>query len=64
MMMTTTKMVQKLLPNLEVHAAGYTSIDVTKPGIYKAYGLYEMEKHLKDGASRSTRRKRLNKNYL
>ena len=40
------KMVQKLLPNLEVHAAGYTSIDVTKPGIDKAYGLYEMEKHL------------------
>ena len=41
------KELQKLLPNLEVHAAGYTSIDVTKPGIDKAYGLKQMEKYLK-----------------
>lgn len=37
---------QKLLPDLEVRAAGYTSIDVTKKGIDKAYGLRQIEKHL------------------
>lgn len=39
-------LVAKLLPNLEIHAAGFTSIDVTKKGIDKAYGLYQIEKQL------------------
>jgi len=37
----------KLLPKLEVRAAGYTSIDVTKKGIDKAYGLRQIERYLK-----------------
>lgn len=41
------KYLQEYLPDLEVHAAGYTSIDVTKKGIDKAYGLKQMEKYLK-----------------
>ncbi|HEY4484368.1 MAG TPA: HAD-IIB family hydrolase [Candidatus Paceibacterota bacterium] len=40
------KMLQKKLPDLEVSAAGYTSIDVTKKGIDKAYGLNQIKKHL------------------
>ncbi len=40
------KMVQEKVPDLEVHSAGYTSIDVTKKGIDKAYGLMQMEKYL------------------
>ena len=40
------KAVQKRLPGLEVSAAGYTSIDVTKKGIDKAYGLNQIKKHL------------------
>ncbi|HSX58021.1 MAG TPA: HAD-IIB family hydrolase [Candidatus Saccharimonadales bacterium] len=40
------KMLQEELPNLEVHAAGYTSIDITKPGIDKAYGLHQIEEYL------------------
>ncbi len=40
------KMMQKLLPDLEVHSAGYTSIDVTQKGIDKAYGVRQIEKHL------------------
>lgn len=36
----------KRLPNLEVHAAGYTSIDVTKKGIDKAYGLRQISRYL------------------
>lgn len=41
------KLVGKLLPEFEIHAAGYTSIDVTKKGIDKAYGLKQIAKHLK-----------------
>ncbi len=41
------KLVAKYLPDLEVRAAGYTSIDVTKKGIDKAYGLHQIEKYLK-----------------
>lgn len=41
------KHLQEYLPNLEVHAAGFTSIDITKKGIDKAYGLKQMEKYLK-----------------
>ena len=38
---------EKHLPDLAVHSAGYTSIDITKKGIDKAYVLYQMEKFLK-----------------
>lgn len=41
------KLLQELLPDLEVHSAGYTSIDITKKGIDKSYGLKQMEKYLK-----------------
>lgn len=41
------RMVQKRLPRLEVHAAGFTSIDVTRKGIDKAYGIRQIEKHLR-----------------
>lgn len=37
---------EKYLPDLAVHSAGYTSIDITKKGIDKAYGLKQMEKLL------------------
>jgi hypothetical protein len=40
-------LVAKRLPGLEVHAAGFTSIDVTKKGIDKAYGMRQIQKHLK-----------------
>lgn len=40
-------LMQKYLPKLEVRAAGHTSIDVTKKGIDKAYGLRQIEKYLK-----------------
>lgn len=38
---------QKRLPTLEVLAAGHTSIDITKKGIDKSYGLAQIEKYLK-----------------
>jgi HAD superfamily hydrolase (TIGR01484 family) len=38
---------QKELPDLEVRAAGYTSIDVTRKGIDKAYGIRQIQKYLK-----------------
>lgn len=41
------KRLQKHLPDLEVHAAGHTSIDITKKGIDKSYGLGQIEKYLK-----------------
>jgi phosphomannomutase len=41
------RIVQRLLTDLEVRAAGFTSIDVTKKGIDKAYGIREIEKILK-----------------
>jgi len=44
--MKITKLMAKYLPELEVRAAGFTSIDVTKKGIDKAYGLGQIEKHL------------------
>ena len=44
--MKIAKRVAKYLPRLEVHAAGFTSIDVTKKGIDKAYGLRQIEKQL------------------
>ena len=49
---TATKMkiadrMSKYLPDLEVRAAGFTSIDVTQKGIDKAYGLKKIEKDLR-----------------
>ncbi|MBI3442185.1 MAG: HAD-IIB family hydrolase [Candidatus Sungbacteria bacterium] len=41
-----TKILQKHLPDFEVRAGGLTSIDVTKKGIDKAYGLEQIKKHL------------------
>jgi HAD superfamily hydrolase (TIGR01484 family) len=40
-------MLQKQFPNLEVHAAGFTTIDITQHGIDKAYGVRRIEKVLK-----------------
>ena len=45
--MRITKLVAEKLPNLEVRAAGFTTIDVTKKGIDKAFGIYQIQKHLK-----------------
>lgn len=45
--MKIAKELIKLLPNLEVRAAGHTSIDITKKGIDKAYGLKQIEKYVK-----------------
>lgn len=45
--MRVTRLVQRALPDLEVRAAGFTSIDVTKKGIDKAYGIREIRKILK-----------------
>ncbi len=41
------KLLARRLPGLEVRAAGYTSIDVTKKGIDKAYGIRQIEKYLR-----------------
>ncbi len=41
------KRLAKYLPNLEVRVGGITTIDVTMKGIDKAYGVRQMEKHLK-----------------
>lgn len=45
--MKIAKLLTKLLPELEVHAAGFTSIDITKKGIDKAYGLQQIKNHLR-----------------
>lgn len=42
-----TRLLQKKLPDLEVRAGGLTSIDVTKKGIDKSYGIRQIEKVLK-----------------
>jgi HAD superfamily hydrolase (TIGR01484 family) len=36
------RLVQRRVPDLEVRAAGYTTIDVTRKGLDKAYGLREI----------------------
>lgn len=41
-----TQVLQKHLPDMEVRAAGYTSIDVTRKGIDKEYGINQIKKHL------------------
>lgn len=37
---------QKLIPEFEIRTGGTSSIDVTRKGIDKAYGIMQMEKHL------------------
>lgn len=37
---------ETLLPEFEIRTGGTTSIDVTRKGIDKAYGILQMEKHL------------------
>jgi len=49
MKMKITKLLATMLPDLEVRAAGFTSIDVTRKGIDKAYGLQQIKKHLRIG---------------
>jgi len=41
------KYLQKLLPEFEVRVGGLTSIDITKKGIDKAFGIYQISKNLK-----------------
>ena len=45
--MKMVKLLIKFLPEFEVHAAGFTSIDVTRKGIDKAYGLQQVKNHLR-----------------
>ena len=45
MKMKITKFIARALPDLEVRAAGFTSIDVTRKGIDKAYGLRQITKY-------------------
>lgn len=40
------EILQKLLPEFEVRAGGLTSIDITRKGIDKAYGVRQIAKHL------------------
>jgi HAD superfamily hydrolase (TIGR01484 family) len=40
------KRLAKKLPKFEVHAAGFTTIDVTRKGIDKAYGVRQIEKYI------------------
>jgi hypothetical protein len=40
------KLLAKKLPRLEVRPAAFTSIDITKRGIDKAYGIRQIEKYL------------------
>ncbi|MFA6076605.1 MAG: HAD-IIB family hydrolase [Candidatus Paceibacterota bacterium] len=39
-------LMQERLPHLEVHAAGFTSIDITKKGVDKQYGMNQIKKYL------------------
>lgn len=40
------KLLAKKLPQFEVRAAGFTSIDITKKGVDKAYGVRQIEKYV------------------
>jgi len=40
------EVLQRFLPDLEVRAGGLTSIDVTRKGIDKEYGIRQIKKHL------------------
>ncbi len=44
--MQIAELVQKYLPEFEVRAAGFTTIDVTQKGIDKAYGIKQIQDHL------------------
>src|SRR3989338_2433363 len=44
--MKMSRLMAKYLPELDVRAAGHTSIDVTKKGLDKAFGLRQIEKHI------------------
>ncbi|MBI4135293.1 HAD-IIB family hydrolase [Candidatus Uhrbacteria bacterium] len=44
--MQIARLMQKYLPEFEVRAAGFTTVDVTRKGIDKAYGIKQIEKHL------------------
>lgn len=39
-------MLQRRLPEFEVRAAAFTTIDIVKKGIDKAYGIYQIEKYV------------------
>jgi HAD superfamily hydrolase (TIGR01484 family) len=41
------RMLQARLPELEVHAAGFTTIDIVTRGIDKAYGVRQIERYLR-----------------
>lgn len=45
--MRIAELMSQYLPEFEVRAAGHTTIDVTKKGIDKAYGLKQIEKYIK-----------------
>ncbi len=45
--MKIAKLLAKELPHLEVRTGGITTIDINHKGIDKAYGIRQMEKHLK-----------------
>lgn len=47
--MKIARIMSKYLPEFEVKAAGFTTVDVTKKGIDKAYGLQQIKKHLHIG---------------
>lgn len=40
------ELLQRLIPGFEIRTGGTSSIDVTRKGIDKAYGIMQMEKHL------------------
>lgn len=43
---TITKILKPLLPDFAIHMGGTTSIDITKPGIDKAYGIGKLTEQL------------------
>ena len=40
------EILKEYIPEFEIRTGGTTSIDVTRKGIDKAYGIMQMEKHL------------------
>jgi HAD superfamily hydrolase (TIGR01484 family) len=40
------KALERLIPEFEIHIGGSTSVDVTRKGIDKAYGIMKIEQHL------------------
>lgn len=45
--MQMIEILQNELPEFEIRSGGSTSIDVTKQGIDKAYGIYKIKEYLK-----------------